>query len=73
MNETPERTVDIRGLADALSTAFPSLDITDQRIAIATYRLLARDPSKVDVASSSLVSRSIIFPQIGVSTASRGV
>jgi alkylmercury lyase len=42
MNETPALTVDVRGLADALTTAFPSLDVTDQRIAIATYRLLAR-------------------------------
>jgi alkylmercury lyase len=42
MSETPASTVDVRGLADALTTAFPSLDITDRRIAIATYRVLAR-------------------------------
>jgi hypothetical protein len=42
MSETPASTVDVRGLADALTTAFPSLGITDRRIAIATYRLLAR-------------------------------
>ena len=39
---TRATTVDIRGLADALSGAFPPLDATDQRIAIAIYRLLAR-------------------------------
>jgi alkylmercury lyase len=42
MNETPAQTVDVRGLADTLSAEFPSLGITDRRIAIATYRLLAR-------------------------------
>src|SRR5207253_11383807 len=42
MNEPAESTLDIRDLADALSGAFPRLDATDQRIAIATYRLLAR-------------------------------
>ena len=42
MNETAASAVDLRELADALSSAFPRLDATDQRIAIATYRLLAR-------------------------------
>jgi alkylmercury lyase len=39
---TPADTVDIRELADALTSAFPRLDATDQRVAIATYRVLAR-------------------------------
>jgi alkylmercury lyase len=42
MNETPATTIDLRDLADALSSAFPQLDATDQRIAIAMYRLLGR-------------------------------
>jgi alkylmercury lyase len=42
MNETPATTIDLPDLADALTGALPRLDATDQRISIATYRLLAR-------------------------------
>jgi alkylmercury lyase len=42
MTETPATTIDIRDLANALRSALPRLDETDQQIAIATYRLLAR-------------------------------
>jgi hypothetical protein len=49
MNEKLASTLDIHDLADALIGAFPRLDATDQRIAIATYRLLARGlPTSVD-------------------------
>jgi len=38
----PAGPIDVGALADALIGAFPQLDAADQRIAIATYRLLAR-------------------------------
>src|SRR5438309_529617 len=49
MNEAAASTVDVRELAEALSSAFPRLDATDQGIVISTYRLLARGrPASVE-------------------------
>ena len=42
MNRAHPKTVDIHALAAAVNGAFPSLDATDRRIAMATYRVLAR-------------------------------
>jgi alkylmercury lyase len=41
MNEMHATTIDLRALSDALSGALPRLDAIDQRIVIATYRVLA--------------------------------
>lgn len=41
MSRAEPGAVDIRALASAVSEAFPNLDATDRRIAMATYRVLA--------------------------------
>jgi alkylmercury lyase len=49
MSEMHTTTIDLRALADALSGALPRLDAIDQRIVIATYRVLAHGlPASMD-------------------------
>jgi alkylmercury lyase len=66
------QTIDIRALSASLNGAFPRLDGTDQRIAIATYRLLARgraatthEISKtVGLAGDELAARMRTWPAV---------
>lgn len=54
MTITRATTRDMGELADALTGAFPRLDATDRRVAIATYRTLARGfPASPDAISAA--------------------
>jgi alkylmercury lyase len=67
MSGTPASAADIPELAEALNSAFPRLDATDRRIAMAVYRLLGRGrPASVEeIAVASDVTPADVAGRLG--------